>query len=148
MATQRKQVTFDLDTKALQKYYPSDNWRYAYEVIKKHMQKNGFSWQEGSVYVSDKPMAARTVSAILTKLVNKNPWLNVCMRDCRQANIGREHSQNYLFDKTAAIPHREELNKSKTMEKWQKDIQARKADAEAKRISPKQVRGQKRENER
>lgn len=56
---------------------------------------------EGSVYVSDKPMTARTVSAILTKLVHENPWLNVCMRDCRQADIGREHSQNYLFDKNA-----------------------------------------------
>lgn len=121
MATQRKQVTFDLDTTALQKYYPTDNWRYAYEVIKKHMLKNEFSWQEGSVYVSDKPMTARTVSAVLTKLVHENPWLNVCMRDCRQANIGREHSQNYLFDKNAKVTPRE---RASTMDSYLAKIAA------------------------
>jgi len=34
MAAGRKQVTFDLDTKSLKKYYPSDNWNNAYEKIK------------------------------------------------------------------------------------------------------------------
>ncbi len=34
----RKQVTFDLDIKALQTYYPKANWRNAYEDIKRHMK--------------------------------------------------------------------------------------------------------------
>ena len=33
MAT-RKRISFDLDTKALQTYYPKANWRNAYEDIK------------------------------------------------------------------------------------------------------------------
>lgn len=28
------------------------------------------------------------------------------MRDCREANIGKEHSKNYIFDKNADIPVR------------------------------------------
>ena len=38
----RKEITFDLDTNQLQKYYPSKNWRKAYVDIEKHMLKNGF----------------------------------------------------------------------------------------------------------
>jgi len=99
MATGRKQVAFDLDTSSLEDYYPSESWNNAYDVIKRHMIKNGFSWQQGSVYVSDNPMLGRDVTIVIENLIEKNPWLNVCMRDCRQTNIGREHSQNHLFDK-------------------------------------------------
>ena len=106
---QRKQVAFDLDTSALKVYYPSDHWRYAYEVIKAHMRKHGFSWQQGSVYISEYPMGDRQVTSVLRKMVQENPWLNVCMRDCRQTNIGREHNQSHLFDKTAKILTWEEL---------------------------------------
>lgn len=113
MATWKKQVAFDLDTNALKIYYPKDNWNYAYDIIQSHMEKNGFVWQQGSVYVSEKPMLSRDVSSILDDLVQANPWLNMCMRDCRQTDIGRQTSQNHLFDKTAQIPTREEMKKNK-----------------------------------
>lgn len=103
----RKQITFDLDTKMLQRYYPDANWRNAYEIIKKHMINNGFRWQQGSVYVSKKAMRSRKVSDILEELIANNPWLNVCMRDCRETNIGREHSKNYLFNKALKVKERE-----------------------------------------
>ncbi|MDE7311662.1 MAG: hypothetical protein K2N87_08630 [Eubacterium sp.] len=85
MVTGRKQITFDLDTKALQKYYPGESWNNAYEVIKKHMLKNNFVWLQGSVYVSREPL---------------------CMRDCRETNIGKEHSKNHVFDKAAEMKPR------------------------------------------
>ena len=107
MAETRKQIAFDLDTKALEIYYPSESWNNAYEVIKRHMLKNNFSWLQGSVYVSKKSMTSTEVTNILDELVVKNPWLNLCMRDCRESNIGKEHSKNYIFDKAADIPARE-----------------------------------------
>ena len=116
-------MTFDLDTNALRKYYPTSSWRNAYEIIKKHMRKNGFSWQEGSVYVSDKPVLDGDVVTLLRELVRENPWLNVCMRDCTLTNIGRQHSQNYLFDKNAKIPTREE-SKTSTMDGYRAKIAA------------------------
>lgn len=72
------------------------------------MVDSGFRWMQGSVYVSEKPMSTIKVIEILNNLVNKNPWLNLCMRDCREANIGKEHNKNHIFDKTANIPTREE----------------------------------------
>lgn len=103
MAETRKQISFDLDTKALEIYYPNEHWRGSYEIIKRHMLINGFRWLQGSVYVSVKPMSSAETTRILGKLVKNNPWLNLCMRDCREANIGKEHSKNYIFDKGANV---------------------------------------------
>jgi virulence-associated protein VapD len=103
MATKkRKQIAFDLDTSALKSYYSSSNWQHAYDDIKRHMVKNEFKWQQGSVYVSERPMYGNYASAIIVALVVKCPWLNACMRDCVVTDIGKEHNLNHLFDKTAA----------------------------------------------
>ncbi|MCD8039092.1 MAG: hypothetical protein LUE96_08425 [Lachnospiraceae bacterium] len=108
MSETRKQIAFDLDTNALKTYYPSESWNNAYEVIRNHMKANGFQWLQGSVYVSDKAMPSYQVAKVLDGLITKNPWLNVCMRDCREANIGKEHSRNHMFDKDAKVPTRKE----------------------------------------
>lgn len=103
MAESRKQITFDLDIHAMKKYYPLHNWNYGYEIIKGHMLKNGFQWLQGSVYVSKKPMPHLQVYNIIMDLVKENLWLNKCMRDCRESNIGKEHDLNYMFDKDAEV---------------------------------------------
>ena len=104
MSRGRKQVAFDLDTTALKTYYPSDNWNYAYEVIRRHMTNSGFLWMQGSVYVSKMPIISAEVTNILDELIEENPWLHLCMRDCRETNIGKEHSKNHLFNKEFDIP--------------------------------------------
>lgn len=108
MPKTRKQITFDLDTHALRVYYPSESWQNGYEVIKRHMRQNGFEWLQGSAYASEKPMSHVHVQNIIKELVRDNPWLNKCMRDCRETNIGKAHSLNYAFDKEADVPTREE----------------------------------------
>ena len=115
MADTRKQIAFDLDTKALKIYYPAKSWNNAYEVIRNHMTSNGFWWLQGSVYVSEKPMKPYLVTRILDELVEKNPWLNVCMRDCRETNIGKEHDINNLFNKDADVPTRAELKEEQEL---------------------------------
>lgn len=72
MAGSRKQVAFDPDTKALEKYYPTPSWNNAYDVIKRYMLRNGFSWLQGSVYVSDRPMSSTKVTRILKVLVKRS----------------------------------------------------------------------------
>ena len=57
---------------ALKKYYPSKHWNNAYKIIRTHMKNNNFSWLQGSVYVSDKPMSSYYVAKILKELVNNN----------------------------------------------------------------------------
>ena len=107
MAAGRKLVTFDLDTKALEDYYPTASWQNAYEVIKRHMLKNGFSWPQGSVYISKASMTGTDVDVVIEKLIKKNQWLNVCVRDCKQANIGKYYDQSHLFDIAVDVPRRD-----------------------------------------
>lgn len=104
----RKQIAFDLDTKALEKYSPTKNWRNAYEIVKQHMSSHEFKWQQGSVYISVHPMIETKATIIISDLVTENPWLNVCMRDCTVANIDKEYSKNELFDRFMPIPVRED----------------------------------------
>lgn len=108
MAQTRKQLAFDLDTNLLKKYYPSKSYNNAYDVIKRHMQNNGFSWVQGSVYISDKAISYQFVSEIIEALIERNPWLNLCMRDCKLSNLGKEYDLNSLFDKSVKIPERED----------------------------------------
>ena len=63
------------------------------------MLKNGFSWQQGSVYVSNGLWTNPELTDYLDQLESKQPWLNVCMRDCTVTNVGRMHDQTYLFSK-------------------------------------------------
>lgn len=106
-----KQITFDLDTKQLEKYYPKKAWNKAYDKISDYMKKCDFRWVQGTVYVSEKPISSREITYILQDLVHKYPRLNLCMRDCRETEVGKEFERNYLFDKTVSIPTREELKR-------------------------------------
>lgn len=123
----RKQITFDLDTNALKIYYPSKSWTNAYNVIKNHMENNGFAWIQGSVYMSHNPMLSRTVSSVLKELISNNKWLNLCMRDCRETEIGVEFSKNHLFNKNVILPTREELETkssqdASSLKEWKNQI--------------------------
>lgn len=104
-----KQICFDLDTKALQKYYPKPSWENAYMNIEKFMRKHDFTRIQGSVYVSHVPKTSYDITFILNELKKQYPWLNQCMRDCRETNIAKSYNRSMMFDKTVNIPTREEL---------------------------------------
>lgn len=106
MSKRKQYLSFDLDTNELKKYYPTDNWRNAYEDVKKHMQKNEFEWLQGSGYISKNQITASEINKIIQDLVQKHPWINKCMRDCRVANIDKYSNLTLLFDKTTDVPVR------------------------------------------
>jgi len=117
MGRRRKLIAFDLDTKALKTYYPSNSWRTSYKDIKTYMTENGFIWQEGSTYVSEKYMSWANATVILEGLRNELPWTENCMRDCVMGNIDSVYSQNYIFKEKA----NSEITK-KTVSKQKEDI--------------------------
>lgn len=103
---QRQYVSFDIDTNELIKYYPEDNWRKAYDDIRKHMQNHGFEWIQGSGYISTKPMATIKAHKTVKEFIQHNQWINKCMRDCRVFDVGKTNDLNVLFDKTVEVPIR------------------------------------------
>lgn len=77
MAVSKKQVAFDLDTKALKIYYPAESLNNAYDVIKRHIENSGFKWLQGSVYVSEKPMSSVKVTDTLNTLMTLPSGLSI-----------------------------------------------------------------------
>lgn len=116
MKETRKLVIFDLDTNLLKIYYPKKNWNYAYEDIKLHMKKNSFEWIQGSSYVSKEPMSSIRLGNIIKDLIKKNQWLHLCMRDCKETEVGRMYQKNDLFNKNIKLETREELIQRKVRE--------------------------------
>jgi len=100
MGTAHKQIAFDLDTKALKRYYSKDGYQNAYYDIRRVMEKEGFMWQQGSVYRSKKQLERVQTTIIIRNMLKRYPWLNFCMRDCTVTNIGKDYSLNHLFDVT------------------------------------------------
>jgi len=107
-----KIVSFDLDTKELKKYFPTNSWNNAYYIIREHMENEGFKWIQGSFYQSNNQLLTQDVLIAIETLVGENEWLHKCMRDCRVGNIEGLNDLGFLFDNTKDIPERE-IKKSK-----------------------------------
>lgn len=75
----RKFINFDLDTKALKEFYPSEDYRAAYSKIKVFMENNGFEHRQSSGYISVKPMKESQINKIILRMVHQFPWLGKCV---------------------------------------------------------------------
>lgn len=114
MIEKRKIIAFDLDTKALQKYYPGSNWRKAYQDIRKYMEENSFKWQEGSCYLSNEKMSWIKATDLIERLSASQKWLNLAVKDCVLANAEDLYSQTHIFKRS------EELTNELLLEKEEK----------------------------
>lgn len=80
-------ITFDLDTKELEKHYPAANWRKAYDDIALFLEDYGFHCQQGSVYFGDDEVDAVTCVTAAQDLSAEFSWLEHCVRDIRMLRI-------------------------------------------------------------
>lgn len=87
-----KAINFDLDTKALQKHYPSSNWRKAYDDIKVFLFENGFEHRQGSGYVSKNKLHNTELSLKIEALSIAMPWLSKCVKQFDVTNVGKQYS--------------------------------------------------------
>ncbi len=95
----RKLITFDIDTKELEKYYPTNNWKHVYEIIKKYMLKKNFEHIQGSVYVSKEPITYYRVIAISKTLVSRYPYLHKSIRGMIVTEVGEVFNMNFLLNR-------------------------------------------------
>lgn len=113
MSEKRKIIAFDLDTKALQKYYPGSNWRKAYQDIRKYMEENSFKWQEGSCYLSNEKMSWIKATKTIKRLSEAQRWLNLAVKDCVLANAEDLYSQTHIFKQSEELANELLLEKEK-----------------------------------
>lgn len=99
-----KAIYFDLDTKALKKYYPK-NRRNAYREIENFLKDNGFSHRQWSGYISNIKMSSMDITTLNRKLWKKFPWLEQCANKFDVTDIGKS------FD--LKLMHQEQLKTDK-----------------------------------
>ena len=103
----RQGIHFDMDTKALEIYYPKAAWRAAYEDVKTFLIDNGFEHEQGSGYHSIRPMAQAKAVDILDNMLTTYPWLHKCVRICTVADVPATYDFSDIFDKDADVPARD-----------------------------------------
>ncbi len=103
----RQGIHFDMDTKALQRYYPKVSWTAAYEDIRSYLLSKGFEHEQGSGYHSTDPMAQSDAIDIIAEMIDVYPWLHKCIKVCTIADVPITYDLTTLFDKNANIPVRD-----------------------------------------
>jgi virulence-associated protein VapD len=81
-------LAFDLDTETLKNTYPNPSYTNGYADIRKILESEGFSRQQGSVYFGDQGKVTLT-SCILAarRLAKELPWFLASVRDIRMLRI-------------------------------------------------------------
>jgi virulence-associated protein VapD len=79
-------ITFDMDIESLKINYgdPDNN---AYSEIRKVLQRQGFTWQQGSVYFGGESINAVTCVLAAIELSRVIPWFAASVRDIRMLRI-------------------------------------------------------------
>lgn len=102
----RKQITFDLQQKALRQYYPKPKrslnpqfYKKAYQDISVFMRANGFEHRQYSVYTSNARLDTYDIVELMEKLAEAMPWLGKCAKEVDVTDIGDvQHSiKDLLF---------------------------------------------------
>ncbi|STQ83964.1 VapD [Helicobacter fennelliae] len=78
-----KSTAFDLDTKALQEYYPKNDWHNAYNDIGSFLAKYDFMRMQGSVYDSTTKFSDDELGDLIEKMGRQLTWLPHCVKSIR-----------------------------------------------------------------
>ncbi|MEO6811984.1 MAG: virulence factor [Isosphaeraceae bacterium] len=79
-------ITFDMDVESLKLNY-GDPYNNAYAEIRKVLQRQGFTWQQGSVYFGGETINAVTCVLAALELSRTLPWFAASVRDIRMLRI-------------------------------------------------------------
>lgn len=93
----RKGINFDLDTAALQEYYPKGDWHNACYDVRIYFQKNGFEHIQGSGYHSLNQMSEAKAMAVIYRMTKEIPWLNYCVSICTIADVPELFDISHVF---------------------------------------------------
>ncbi|MDR3619479.1 MAG: virulence protein [Paludisphaera borealis] len=79
-------ISFDMDVESLRLHY-GDPYNNAYGEIRRILQRQGFVWQQGSVYFGGDNINAVTCVLAALELSRTLPWFAASVRDIRMLRI-------------------------------------------------------------
>lgn len=78
-------IDFDLTVKECRAVFGGSRSK-AYRVLKKDLTQNGFIHDQGSSYVSEKPLSQIETTVTMIAVFSRNPWLGQC---CKKLRVSR-----------------------------------------------------------
>ncbi|MCU6762999.1 Uncharacterised protein [uncultured Roseburia sp.] len=100
-SAQKKGINFDLDTIALQIYYPKSDWHNAYYDVRAYFERNGFEHIQGSGYHSHKAMSEAKAMTVIYQMTKEFPWLNECVGICTISDVPELYDISHVFEREA-----------------------------------------------
>lgn len=91
----QKEIAFDLDTKALKKFFTPYNKAYA--ELKIFFNEMKFHHRQGSVYCSNDIINNYKVIYIIKLLIKRFPWMQECLTEMDVTNVGDLHRVTNYF---------------------------------------------------
>lgn len=79
-----------------------------YEIINKHLLKNGLEWVQGSGYITKEYVSSRQLTNIIIDLYENNIWLGHFTRDIKRTIVD---NKTYSYDRIVKLYSREYKNK-------------------------------------
>ena len=80
-------ITFDMDTKQLEKLYGKPSWQNACSEIRRELGEHGFDRQQGSVYFGNDSVSAVSCVLAIQDVSRRLPWFGPSVRDVRMLRI-------------------------------------------------------------
>ena len=80
-------IIFDIDTNCIDEQSLGKSTSNSHQEIRKFMEVNNFTWQQGGVYFGDDTINAVHCILIVQELAKKYTWLASCSRDIRMLRI-------------------------------------------------------------
>jgi virulence-associated protein VapD len=90
MAAQKryKAINFDLDTKALSRFFGGNKYRKGYSLIRRFLIENGFRHHQYSGYISQSAMSYGEIYILITdRMVSELPWIVDCVNKFDATNV-------------------------------------------------------------
>ncbi len=113
----KKQISFDLDTNNLKKYYPKpknfvseDYYKKAYKDIKNFMLKNNFKHRQGSIYVSKDKLSDFNITTFVKDISKKYSWFSKVVNSLDVTDVGQIYDLMYIFENEQNDILRENIN--------------------------------------
>lgn len=102
-----KALNFDLSTHQLKEVYPGNDYRKAYDDLRRFFSHHHFVHRQGSGYLSDEKLYSTDIYESMDILARQMPWIGACVNKMDVTNVGKQHDLTDVLKTTEMSANKE-----------------------------------------